>query len=89
MGVRFPHWLPNFERNDMVLLVWKKVDKVTTRWHDYGGLLVIAESLEAARDKIRSECPEGCGALETEPELSLRVEGVSEQLIVFQDAGCC
>jgi hypothetical protein len=73
----------------MHLFVWENVSLITTSWHDGGGLLVIAPSLDQAREIIRKKCPEGCEALTAEPALTCQVDHYESLLMLFPDAGCC
>lgn len=73
----------------MMCYVWEDESKVTTSWHDEGGLLVIAESLFEARGMIAHKCPEGCSALENDPDFTFSTDHTSPVLIVFPNTGCC
>jgi hypothetical protein len=65
--------------------VWEDLDGLTDSWHDGGGVLVVAESLDRARALIP-----GKGDRDYEPDLVLPVAGdTAERVIVFPNAGCC
>jgi len=70
----------------MKIYIWRNVEKLTTRWHDDGGFVAVAESLEAAR----AMSPEECGARVTEPDAEYELaDGVPAAEFVFPDSGCC
>lgn len=82
----------------MNVYIWVSINNVSDSYHDDGGLLVVAESLESARamladssrgDKYLRALPPECDALKVEPEyiwpLASAVEPV---IIVFPNAGC-
>lgn len=71
----------------MKLFVWDRVDQATSRQHREGGVVVIAVSLERARELIKEAAPH-CEALTAEPSLSRECEG-PEHLTIHPDAGCC
>ena len=72
----------------MNLYVWKNVEKVSGNYHDEGGIMVIADTLDAARELIKASAPEGCGAVTEEPDPVRKCDG-PETVLVFPDAGCC
>lgn len=73
---------------NMNLYIWRIVCGATDRYHDDGGIAVIAESIERARAMIEETCPNSCEALTTEPDVIIKCEG-PELIEVFPDAGCC
>lgn len=73
--------------DDVKLFVWERVDQLTTNWHPEGGLVIIAESLDAARELIKDRVK--CGALTKDPDYTTSVYGKEEKVFIFPDAGCC
>jgi hypothetical protein len=71
----------------MKLFVWNDVTKATDNYHDGGGIVVIADSLERARELIEQKSP-GCSAATEDPDLVRECEG-QEYIAVHRDAGCC
>lgn len=73
----------------MKLFMWDYVGNATSNYHDEGGIVVIAETLERAREMISSDKErEKCEALTKEPDLVRECEG-PEHISVHKDAGCC
>lgn len=76
----------------MKLFIWNNVDPITSNWHSGGGIAVIAETLERAREIINEKTHDlehaPCSALTDEPDLVRECEG-PEIIMLFQDAGCC
>lgn len=73
----------------MKLFIWQYVDHVSSRYHDGGGLVVAALSLDEARKKVQDALPE-CGALKDEPDHVVDiVSAESDMFLVFPNAGCC
>ena len=87
------------EKEKMKLFKWSDVDYLTTSYHDNGGLVVIAETLERARELISDKCPgkhwshdavpHRCSAMDTDPDDTFEIFGGSETIWVFPNAGCC
>ncbi len=74
----------------MKLFIWNSVDQVSSSYHDGGGLLVAARSLDEAREKVKENLSQGCGALKDEPDHIVDiVNSESDLFCVFPDAGCC
>jgi len=72
------------------VFIWEECDYVSDRYHDDGGLTVVARGLEAARRLIAETCPKKCAALTADPTLELDVvDPGEERIFVFRNAGCC
>jgi hypothetical protein len=85
--------------------IWTSVGKLTDHYHREGGLLVVAYSLDAARELIRTRSyprnsfegdveremiPADCEAHTTEPDTIFAVaDDVTPEFWIFPDAGCC
>lgn len=73
----------------MKLFIWDYVSNATGNYHDEGGIIVIAETLDRAREMIgAAKEREACEALTKDPDLTRECEG-PEHIAVHQDAGCC
>lgn len=76
----------------MKMFIWDRVKRVTSNWHSEGGVVVLADSLETARDLIkkRQEEDRECEAMTKEPDrVFVLAEGYEPQIMVFPDSGCC
>jgi hypothetical protein len=75
----------------MKLFVWNDVDGVSHNYHDGGGVVVIAETLDRAREIIVSEgrSKPDCGALKADPDLVRDCAAGEEYIAIHPDAGCC
>jgi hypothetical protein len=89
----------------MKLYIWEDVSHVSSSWHDEGGVVVIAEDLDAARSKVRDYCAQFLpeegeergvllatvdADLAKDPGAALVVDPATEpRLWVFPNAGCC
>lgn len=73
----------------MNIYVWKRIEKATSSYHTEGGLLVVAENEERAREIANMY--EDVEVLQTEIVSAVfpTTHKVLEQVIVFPDAGCC
>lgn len=75
----------------MKLFIWHRVDNATDNYHSEGGVAVIADSLERAREILKPRTGKNdreCEALTTEPDVVRECEG-PDAVFVFPDAGCC
>lgn len=73
----------------MKLFMWDCVRRATGSYHDEGGIIVIAETLERAREMVAADKERvNCEALTTNPDLIRECEG-PEHIAIHQDAGCC
>lgn len=75
----------------MQLFVWQDVSDLTSNYHDNGGVLAIADSLERAR-QIILEFPDvgsKCEVMLQDPDFTAFVTDSEEKVMVFPDAGCC
>lgn len=73
----------------MKIFIWKDLPQVSGNYHPEGGLLVVAESLVAARALAAQNpgivIPDGA-----DPDYFMELVGPADPLvIVFPDAGCC
>ncbi len=72
----------------MRIFIWSDVDKVSESWHADGGIAVIDETLEDAREAIRKKCPNDCEALKVDPDLNALIDA-PKSIFIFPNAGCC
>jgi hypothetical protein len=77
------------EREEYKLFLWVSVDDATLNWHDEGAVVVIDKSLEAAREQLKTQVPDKCGAFTEEPDFVCSVEPQEPKHFIFPDAGCC
>lgn len=67
----------------MKIFIWQDLENLTRSYHDSGGLVVVAESLERAW-QLNAACK---GVV---PDKVFELVGdASEESFVFPDAGCC
>lgn len=78
----------------MNVFIWKDTDYMTTRYHNSGGAVAIAESLDEAREMFNQRKKvEGLGdaVFTIPPDITINCSDtdVEKQVFVFPDAGCC
>ena len=72
----------------MKIFIWERVGQCSGNYHSEGGVNVIAENEERARE-LANEL-EYCNILPEEiPDLVADVDYPSEKVFIFPDAGCC
>lgn len=75
----------------MKIFIWQCAGGVTENYHDEGGVVVLAPSLEEARKLLPGAIGDGitpeCSAYTEEPDHVLDVD--APFAITFKDAGCC
>lgn len=74
----------------MKIYVWDDVDGITSKYHDGGGVLIIAATLERAIAMLHETCPDGYQGTDESLRTSVRVvDPNKESISVFPNAGCC
>lgn len=81
----------------MNVYIWDRLECVSANYHSGGGLLIVAESLEAARQIIAEKLddpgpryPVNCDGKTVDPTVVLPTsDNASPMMMVFPDAGCC
>lgn len=75
----------------MNIYIWENVSNLTYRYHDEGGLVIIAKDLDQARTMYRAQGGEvNCTALTQKPTRVIACAGEETPTVfVFPDAGCC
>ena len=75
----------------MTVFIWSGLSHLTDNYHHGGGLVVVAESLEQARELFKPPLvPAECDAFTVEPDRALPVpDDAKEEVFIFEDAGCC
>ena len=85
----------------MNIYVWEYVPKVTSNYHDGGGGLIVAKSLDDAQDvwgaytarleeEEGSEAPSAYALKEYAPDHSWpTADAAKPKVLVFEDSGCC
>jgi len=77
----------------MKIFIWT-CNRLTDRYHSSGGLVVIAETIERAREMMKNYQHDGIIVADADcftesPEYATGTEATEEQFFVFPDAGCC
>ena len=71
----------------MKIYIWKRLNNVSSNFHSDGGLVIIAESLEKAKELVSQD---KYIVINEEPDIVLEIEDSAvPEYIVFPDAGCC
>lgn len=72
----------------MKVFIWNSLDHVSYSYHSNGGLVVVAQSLERAKELCAEK--DAAVSIDQDPSLALDVtEDAVEAVFVFPDAGCC
>ena len=87
------------EKEEMSIYIWERVNMMSDYYHSEGGVVVVAKSLERAREIAREHFnPEeehetltdyDTTVFDTEPQKVFRVTSKEEYYCDFPDAGCC
>lgn len=72
----------------MKVFVWDYLDNVSSSYHSDGGLLVVAETLEAAV-KLAEQEPSVVVGEEQPTVVYETTEDAEQRVMVFPNAGCC
>ena len=79
----------------MKAFIWKKLNNVSSSYHSGGGLMVIAKDLDRAREIAVFSMGYGEDKqvvkmdTEKDPDFTFAAPKQKEQVVVFEDAGCC
>ena len=75
----------------MYVFIWENVQNLTHRYHDEGGLVIVAKELAEARAMYLANDGQANCAVLTEPPTRIIACVAQEKPVVFifQDAGCC
>lgn len=73
------------------IYVWKRAGGVTEEWHPEAGLVVVALSLEAAREALKASpgVKAGCEAFQNEPDYVWTLADGLGKVLIFPNTGCC
>lgn len=74
----------------MKVFIFESINQVTSSWHPEGGLVIVAQSKERAKEMISAS--KDISVTESEWEKVVVIEtkyNEEERIIVFPDAGCC
>ena len=70
----------------MKVFIWQRINHATDNYHPEGGVVVIAGDLDRA---VRLAADKGA-IIDKMPDRTLDVhDNASEEVFIFQDAGCC
>jgi hypothetical protein len=78
----------------MNVYVWDHLNRMSDNYHDNGGVVVVAASLERAHELLRvkgqygAAVPEDSDVFTTAPTATYPSEG-DERVYTFPNAGCC
>lgn len=71
----------------MKIYIYKELYHVSDRYHEHGGLIVIAKDRKAHDSLVAKDVSI---VIDKRPDIILNVSGkIEEQVIVFPNAGCC
>lgn len=77
----------------MNIYIWERLSRMSSSYHPEGGVVVIAESLERAREHAKeiNAVPKDSDIFEKLPDccFELASKEAMEQVFLFPDAGCC
>lgn len=78
----------------MNVYIWENTGPVSTAYHDGGGLLIVAATLEDARSAwLESEAAAGLAnpeaAIQGAPDWKLKDTTSAPMILTFPDVGCC
>ncbi len=74
----------------MNIYIWNCIEYVSNNYHNGGGCVVVAASLEEARTLLPKSSEGPCEALTKEPDAVYPLANAEERcMFVFPDAGCC
>ncbi len=94
-------WVNTFKFKDekLNLYIWERVNMMSSNWHSEGGVVIVAKSLERAREIAKEHFnPEeehstltdyDTTVFDTEPNRVFEVSSSEEYYCDFPDAGCC
>ena len=72
------------------MFVWENVSDLTGNYHDGGGVVVIADNMDVARELlVKNGARKGCEVFKLDPDYSASVEADEDKVFIFPDAGCC
>lgn len=73
------------------MFVWENVCELTNNYHDGGGVVIVANDLESARQLLKESIPlnSKCNALKVDPDYVTSVTAEKDEIFIFPDAGCC
>ncbi len=73
----------------MKIFVWERLEQATDNWHPEGGVMVVAETVEHAKDLAQKQGVTFGNQYDTEV-IEYELVGIHEEKVfVFPDAGCC
>ena len=80
------------------VFIWNLVNLLTTRYHQDGALVIVANDLAHARELLAEEIKDvltydgntiECDAFTKAPDFSYDVLTNDSKVFIFPDAGCC
>lgn len=80
----------------MNVYVWERLENMSSNYHPEGGVVVVADSLDAAYELLRTKdgkyapVPEDSDIFKTAPtEIYLLLGAATPRIFTMPDAGCC
>lgn len=71
----------------MKAFLWHQIDKVSDNYHEGGGVIIVAETIDRARE-IALVGDEKM-SIDGEPDYIFDSDLIEEKVIPFPNAGCC
>lgn len=73
------------------MYVWESVNELTNNYHDGGGLVIISNDLESARELLKQSISlkSKCEALKVDPDYVTSVTAEKDKIFIFPNEGCC
>jgi hypothetical protein len=76
----------------MNVFIWTGLDNMSQNYHANGGLVVIAQTVHEARERLRAtpSIPKDCDAFTKPPTIGYELAADTDAAVYeFPDAGCC
>jgi hypothetical protein len=73
----------------MKVFVWERLEHATNNYHSEGGVIVVAETVERAKELAQEQGVTFGNQYDTEVIEYELVGSHEEKVIVFPDSGCC
>lgn len=76
----------------MHVFIWHYIGELTGSYHNEGGAVVVAETVERARELLEAREHTRLADDEQDPDVTYKLGGrkkIEEAVYIFPDAGCC
>jgi hypothetical protein len=73
------------------MFVWENANGVSSNYHDDGGVMIIADNLDVARQLFEKTggTSKKSEVLKCEPDYMTSVVSEEDKIFIFPNAGCC